>query len=89
MRFLRSFIYFFFFLIIYLAVLGLSCDMGDLLVGTGELLVAAHGIQFLDQGSNPGPLHWERRVLATEPRVKSLYEGSLKAHRKVLFLGLT
>ena len=70
-------------------MLGLSCDMGDLLVGAGELLVAAHGTQFLDQGSNPGPLHWERRVLATEPRVKSLYEGSLKAHRKALFLGLT
>ena len=27
------------------------------------LLVAACGIYFLNQESNPGPLHWERRVL--------------------------
>ena len=29
------------------------------------ILVAACGIEFPDQGSNPGPLHWECKVLAT------------------------
>ena len=41
-----------------LAMLGLHCSMQD-------LLVAACGIQFPDQGLNPRPLHWEHRVLAT------------------------
>ena len=41
-----------------LATLGLHCSMQD-------LLVAACGIQFSDQGLNPGALHWEHRVLAT------------------------
>ena len=36
------------------------------------VLVAARGIQFSDQGSNPGPLPWELRVLTTEPPGKSL-----------------
>ena len=30
-----------------------------------SILVTACGIQFPDQGLNPGPLHWERGVLAT------------------------
>ena len=30
-------------------------------------LVAAWGIQFPDQGPNPGPLHWKCGVLATGP----------------------
>ena len=34
-------------------------------------LVASHGIQFLDQGVNPGPLYWEHRVLATGAPGKS------------------
>jgi len=34
------------------------------LVLTFELLVAACGIQFLDQGLNPGCLHWERGVFS-------------------------
>ena len=34
-------------------------------------LVVACGIQFPDQGSNPGPLHWERGVLTTGPPGKS------------------
>ena len=38
-------------------------------------LVEAYGIQFPAQGSNPGPLHWEPRVLATEPPGKSLGSG--------------
>jgi len=42
--------------IIYVAALGLSCGLKDLVP---------------DQGSNPGPLHWEHRVLATGPPGKS------------------
>ena len=38
---------------------------------TCKLLVEACGIQFPDQGSNPGPLHWEYGVSATEPQEKS------------------
>ena len=34
-------------------------------------LVVAYGNQFPDQESNPGPLHWELRVLATGPLGKS------------------
>ena len=34
-------------------------------------LVAARGIQFSDQGSNPGPLHWDHEVLASAPQGKS------------------
>ena len=34
--------------------------------------VAAYGIQFPNQGSNPGSLHWEHGVLATGPPGKSL-----------------
>ena len=41
------------------------------LAAAGELLNVACGIQFPDQGSNPGPLHWECRVLATGPLEKS------------------
>ena len=36
------------------------------------VLVVACGIYFPDQGSNPGPLHWEPGVLTTEPRGKPL-----------------
>ena len=36
-----------------------------------ELLVAACGIQFPDQGSNWGPLHRECRVLASGPPRRS------------------
>ena len=46
---------FFFLICIYLAVPGLSCDVGS-------------GIWFSDQGSNPGrTLHCKHRVLATGP----------------------
>ena len=37
----------------------------------GGFLVAACEIQFPDQGSNPDPLHWEHRILATGPPGKS------------------
>ena len=36
-----------------------------------ELLAAAHGIQFPDQGSNPSALHWECGVPVTAPPGKS------------------
>ena len=36
-----------------------------------QVLFAACGIQFPDQGLNLGPLYWEHRVLATGPSGKS------------------
>ena len=60
----------------YLAVPGLSCSTQDLqfslwhagsLAVPCKLLVAGWGISFPDQGLNQGPVHWERRVLATGP----------------------
>ena len=38
-----------------------------------QVLAVAYKIQFPDQGSNLGPLHWEHRVVATEPSGKSPY----------------
>ena len=72
----------------YLAMLGLSCGMRDLLsslqhvesfqfrhegslVVAYELLFVACRIQFHDQGSNPGPKHWEHRILASRSSGKS------------------
>ena len=43
-------------------------------------LVAACGIWFPDQGSNLGPLHWERGVLATGPPGKSLNQYFLRRY---------
>ena len=53
----------------------LRCGVRSPLAGACELLAAACGMWFPDQGSNPDPLHWEGRVLATAPPGKSL-EGS-------------
>ena len=72
------FILFIFYLFI-LAVLGLSCGTQDLCCGmwdpqlqhTDSQLWHACGIQFPNQGSNPGPLHWEHGVLPTGPPGKS------------------
>ena len=50
-----------------------GCGMRDLLVAACRHLVAACGIQFPDQGSKPGPLHWECGVLAPGPPGKSLW----------------
>ena len=74
----------FLFLFIYLLVFGCTRSYlrhtassvfvvacGIILVAVCELLVAAHGVQFPDQGWTPGPLHWEFRVLATGPPGKS------------------
>ena len=80
--------YLFYIFFLYLAVPGLSCGTQDLqsslqhvgcLVVTCKLLAVACGIQFSDQGSNPGPLHWECRVLAAGPPGKS--------HVSILILG--
>ena len=57
------FLFYIYLLFIYLAAL--SCGMQN-------LLVVACGILIPDQGSNPGPLHWERGDLATGPPRKSL-----------------
>ena len=35
------------------------------------VLVIAYGINFPDQGSNPGPLHWEHGVMDTGAPKKS------------------
>ena len=59
-----NYCHYFFEVFIYLAMLCLSRD-------TWESLVGACGIQFPDQGANPGPLHWEHGVLATGPPGKS------------------
>ena len=48
--------------LIHSAAPGLSCSMWHLLVVAWAV---ACGKEFPDQGSNPGPLHWERKVLAT------------------------
>lgn len=53
-----------------LARLGLSCGTKD--IGS---LVATYGIQFPDQGSNLGILHWESGVLATGQSGNSLLIG--------------
>jgi len=49
-------------------------EWGDFLICLSQVLVAAHGIQYPDEGSNLGLLHWKRRVLATEPPGKSQNE---------------
>ena len=46
----------------------------------------ACGIKFPDQGSNPGPLHWEHAVLATGPPGKSQGFAFLKDTFRVLLL---
>ena len=69
-------LYVLFFFLIYLAVLGLSCSMQDLFSCGMGTLSSACGIQFPDQALNPGPLHWERGVLATGPPGKSQDECS-------------
>ena len=50
----------------------LSCGMW-----TSQLQHAC-GIQFPDQGSNPGPLHQEHEVLPTGPRGKSLQSVNIQ-----------
>ena len=57
---------FYIYIFIYLAAPGLSSIQ--------DLLVMARRIQFPVQGLNPGPLHWECRVLAPGlPQKSCLY----------------
>ena len=90
-----SFFFFFFliFIVIYLAVPGLSCGMWYLwsslwhagsLVAACKLSAAACGIWLPNQGSNPGPLHWERRVIASGPLGKFLSKASFNISHLVL-----
>ena len=51
--------------------------MWDLSVVACKLLVAVCGVQFSDQGSNPGTPHWKRGVLAIGPPVKSQHTFTL------------
>ena len=62
--FLKNYLFLIFLIFIYLDALGLSW-------GTRDLLVLACGIYFLDQESNPGPLHWEHGILTIGPPGKS------------------
>ena len=68
------------------------------LVACCELWIAACGTWFPDQGLNPGPLHWEGRVLVTGPPGKSLtwilcfasisvFVGFREEHQGVCFPG--
>ena len=43
-----------------------------------QVLIVARGIWFSDQGSNTGPLHLVREVLATGPRRKSSFSFDFK-----------
>ena len=61
--FLKKYIY----LLIYFGCAGPQLRHAD------SQLRHACGIQFPDQGWNPGPLHWERGVPLTGPPGKSLY----------------
>ena len=61
----------YFYLSTNLAVPGLSCGMQNL-PSLLQHWISSCRIWFPDQGSNPGPLHWEHGVLATGPSEKSL-----------------
>ena len=79
----RSFLYSFFFLIFICLwqVLAEACGIFDLCHGTLDLLAAACGIWFPDQGLNPGPLHWKLGVSATGPPGKCpLYSSVYSCH---------
>ena len=71
------FIYFLnIYLFVYLVAPGLSCGRrAPQLWRVNSQLQHACGIQFPDQGSNPGPMHWEHRVLTTVPPGKSPNRG--------------
>ena len=64
-----------FILFIYLVAPGLICGTWAPLLQLAGKLWHACGSQFPNQGSNPGPLHWECRVLTTVPPGKSLGRG--------------
>lgn len=75
-------LFFFFWLCLFLVVARgifcLHCDMWDVftfLVAAFKLLFVACTISFLNQGSNPGPLHLEHGVLAAGAPGRSLNRG--------------
>ena len=69
----HKFLFFQYLFIFILAAPGLSCGTWDLqLRHVDSQLWHACRIQFPDQGSNLGPLHWEHGVLPTGPPRKSL-----------------
>ena len=47
------------------------------------VLVVACGIQFPDQESNLGPLHWEHGVLASRPQEESLFPLPVKLSKNL------
>ena len=51
-------------------------------------LAVADVIYLPDQGLNPGPLHWECRVLATGPLREAPLPFILKSHVKFAFSSL-
>ena len=70
--FLFKILFILIFIFIYLVAPGLSCGSpAAQFWHANSQLQHACGIQFPDQGSNPAPLHWERRVLTTGPPGKS------------------
>ena len=76
-------------LLIYLAVLGLSCGIWGFCCLLWDLLVVAYRNKFLDQGSHPGTLHWKCRVLPTELPGKSQSESLISSNKfcfKICFI---
>ena len=78
-------------------VLALACriffqlQQEESLVAACKLLVAAYGIQFPNQAVNPGPPHWEGRILATGPPGKSpslLFNGLISTAHNYFLLPL-
>ena len=55
----------------YIAFCHVDAFIFYLFIWLHQVLVAAYGIWFPDQGLNLGPLHWEPGVLATGPPGKS------------------
>ena len=77
--FWREGLYFLFYKFICLSLLGLSCDTQDLVAAFGifncSLWTLSCGMWDLavQPGIEPGPLHWEGRVLASNREVPGLY----------------
>ena len=61
----------FFFFLIYLTTLSLSCHIQDLFLRPGDYYLWPMESSSLTRGLNLGPLHWEYAVLATGPPEKS------------------
>ena len=72
----------------------LLCTRSQLQHAGSSVFIAACGMQFPDQGLNPGPLHWECGVLATGPPGKTQFLvlkyrlGKTLVHLAFLIIGL-